>query len=56
MNTKDYTNANKEAWNEVVPKHQKANKNRLDRAFSKPGHIVQSDENLLSTFNILEQD
>lgn len=42
-----YTNANRLAWNEVMPRHQKAVKNKWDRAFSKPGFTcikgVESD-------------
>ena len=42
-----YTDQNREAWNEAMPKHQAASKERLDQLFSKPGYIYQEDENLL---------
>lgn len=44
---KFYTNQNREAWNEVMPKHQAAAKEKLDQLFVKPGYICQTDENLL---------
>ncbi len=48
---KKYTSANKDAWNEVVPRHQVASKEKLDRAFEKAGFIIQSDEELLDIFD-----
>lgn len=44
---KKYTEHNREAWNEVMPKHQAKAKERLDQLFSKPGYICQTDQNLL---------
>jgi ubiquinone/menaquinone biosynthesis C-methylase UbiE len=44
---KFYTNQNREAWNEVMPKHQVAAKERLDRLFSRPGYICIEDQNFL---------
>jgi hypothetical protein len=35
---KYYTNQNREAWNEVMPKHQAASKERLDQLFCQPGY------------------
>lgn len=37
---KKYTEANRLAWNEVIPRHQKANQNKWDNAFSIPGFVV----------------
>ena len=51
MNLKEFTEANKEAWNEVMPKHQKAVKLKLDKLFSQPGYIIQSDSQVLDIFN-----
>jgi ubiquinone/menaquinone biosynthesis C-methylase UbiE len=36
---KKYTEANREAWNEVMPKHQKAAREKWDIAFQKPGFV-----------------
>lgn len=54
MSIKEYTNANREAWNEVIPKHQNARKEKLDKSFLKPGFIIQEDEQLLDLFNKIE--
>ena len=43
---KYYTNRNRDAWNEVMPKHQAASKERLDQLFSEPGYIYQKDDDL----------
>ncbi len=37
-NRKKYTEANRQAWNEVTPYHQKANKERLYHLFAQPGY------------------
>jgi ubiquinone/menaquinone biosynthesis C-methylase UbiE len=37
---KKYTEANRAAWNEVTPMHQKAAKEKWDQAFMQPGYIV----------------
>lgn len=47
---KEYTKQNREAWNEVMPKHQAASKEKLDQLFSNPGYICQKDKNLLQVF------
>jgi 2-polyprenyl-3-methyl-5-hydroxy-6-metoxy-1,4-benzoquinol methylase len=47
MNIKDYTGANRDAWNEVVPLHQKNSKERLDAFFMKPGAVIQTDPDVL---------
>ncbi len=47
MKLEEYTAANKDAWNEVVPKHQAARKEHLDKAFSQKGYIDQQDKQLL---------
>lgn len=52
MKLEEYTAANKEAWNEVVPKHQVARKEHLDKAFSQKGYIDQQDKQLLA---VIEQ-
>jgi ubiquinone/menaquinone biosynthesis C-methylase UbiE len=36
---KKYTEANREAWNEVMPLHQKAAQEKLDQSFMQPGYI-----------------
>jgi len=51
MDIKQYTNANKAAWNEAIPKHQKARKQELDTLFAQPGYIEQTDEDLLKIFD-----
>lgn len=51
---KYYTNQNREAWNEVTPKHQAVVKERLDQLFSKPGYIYQKDENLLQVLKKID--
>lgn len=47
MDIKDYPNANRDAWNEVAPLHQKNSKERLDAFFAKPGAIIQTDPDVL---------
>ncbi len=54
MKLKEITNANKEAWDEVMPKHQKARKSDLDVLFSQPGYIVQTDKQVLSIFDKIQ--
>jgi SAM-dependent methyltransferase len=44
---KKYTESNKDAWNEVMPLHQKAAKERWDNAFMQPGFMCL-DENELN--------
>jgi Methyltransferase domain. len=44
---KFYTHQNREAWNEVMPKHQAAAKGKLDQWFSSPGYVCIEDENFL---------
>lgn len=51
MDIKKYTNANKLAWEQVMPKHQKSSKERLDNLFSTPGYTVQDDKDLLNIFS-----
>ncbi len=48
---KKYTEANRDAWNEVASKHQAVTKEDLDNCFSKPGYIIQEDEELLTVFD-----
>jgi SAM-dependent methyltransferase len=43
---KKYTEANREAWNETMPKHQAAAKEELDKCFSQAGYIDQEEEEL----------
>lgn len=40
---KEYTEANRAAWNEVIPLHQNAAKGKWDDAFKKPGYVCMSD-------------
>ena len=37
---KRYTEANREAWNEVMPLHQRAAKEKWDESFSRPGFVA----------------
>jgi len=47
-----FTQKNREAWNEVMPRHQKAAKQKLDQNFSIPGYSCINDHNFLQ---ILEE-
>jgi ubiquinone/menaquinone biosynthesis C-methylase UbiE len=51
---KKYTEANREAWNEVMPMHQKAAKERWDKAFLQPGFVglAQKEVDLLNKIGI----
>ncbi len=40
---KKYTEANRDAWNEVMPRHQKAARERWDNAFMQPGFVCMGD-------------
>jgi len=40
---KIYTEANRKAWNQTMPKHQKVMREEWDKRFSKPGYICQKD-------------
>ncbi|HJO91787.1 MAG TPA: class I SAM-dependent methyltransferase [Victivallales bacterium] len=51
---KKYTNANREAWNQVMPKHQAAAKTNLDKKFSKKGFTYQKAEELLEVFKRID--
>jgi len=51
MELKEYTRANREAWNEVMPKHQKVNKVDLDTFFARPGFVIQTDKDVLRMFD-----
>ncbi len=53
MKISDYTKANRDAWNEVMPKHQAAFQKTLDNWFSTPGFIFQYSKELLEIFNNL---
>jgi SAM-dependent methyltransferase len=43
---KEYTEANRDAWNEVMPRHQKAARERWDSAFMQPGFVCMGDVEL----------
>jgi SAM-dependent methyltransferase len=43
LQRKQYTEANREAWNEVMPFHQKAAREKWDLAFSQPGYSCLDD-------------
>jgi len=43
---KKYTEANRNAWNEVMPKHQKVEKKKWDDAFMKPGYVCLSEKEI----------
>lgn len=45
-NLKKFTEANRLAWNEAIPYHQKANGNKWDDAFSVPGFVAMTDVEL----------
>jgi len=56
---KFYTSQNKEAWNEVVPKHQAVSKEKLDQLFSRSGYVDIMDEiflNELKKINVAGKD
>jgi len=40
MDIKKYTEANREAWNEVIPIHQKSHSRNLKHEFTKKGYSV----------------
>ena len=40
---KKYTEANREAWNEVMPRHQAAAREKWDNAFMQPGFVCLDD-------------
>lgn len=46
MDLKSYTRANREAWNEAMPRHQKANGDKWDKAFSQSGYSVIKEPEL----------
>ena len=43
---KKYTEANRAAWNEVTPKHQRAAKVKWDKVFMQPGFVVMRAEDV----------
>jgi ubiquinone/menaquinone biosynthesis C-methylase UbiE len=43
---KKYTEANRAAWNEVMPRHQQAAKEKWDQAFLQPGFVRLNDDEL----------
>jgi len=43
---KKFTEANREAWNEVMPMHQKAASDRWDNAFKQPGYVCLGETEL----------
>lgn len=44
-NVKDYTESNRKAWNQIMPAHQKVNREKLDRAFKDSTYtIIKSPE------------
>ncbi|MCD4669367.1 MAG: class I SAM-dependent methyltransferase [Actinomycetia bacterium] len=51
-NIKKFTNANRLAWNEVMPKHQQANGDKWDSLFSKKGFSVLSENESKQLKNI----
>ncbi len=46
METKKYTEANRKAWNQAMPKHRKVMDNKWDKMFSNPDFIFQKNEEL----------
>ena len=51
---KTYTEANRLAWNETMPHHQKANGTKWDNAFSAPGFVALSsrEQELLKSIGV----
>ncbi|NQV41216.1 MAG: class I SAM-dependent methyltransferase [Candidatus Marinimicrobia bacterium] len=51
---KKFTQANREAWNEAMPHHQKANAGKWDKAFETPGFSVinEPELSLINSLNI----
>ncbi|MCP4322911.1 MAG: class I SAM-dependent methyltransferase [Alteromonadales bacterium] len=47
---KKYTEANRQAWNKVMPAHQSAQQATLDRSFANPGYVIQEAPELLNAF------
>ena len=45
-NIKQYTEANRKAWNQAMPKHRKAMNEKWDEMFTNPNFIFQKDEEL----------
>ncbi|MBN1982491.1 MAG: class I SAM-dependent methyltransferase [Chitinivibrionales bacterium] len=43
---KKYTEANRDAWNEVTPLHQKTQREKLDRLFTEPGAICLDEDSI----------
>ena len=39
---KQYTQANRAAWNEAMPRHREANGSKWDDAFSRPGFVAMT--------------
>jgi len=54
---KKYTAANREAWNEAMPRHQKSNGDKWDKVFSSPGFsvITEPELSLIQALNIQGQ-
>jgi SAM-dependent methyltransferase len=53
-----YTEANRLAWNEAMPRHQIVRKEYWDQQFSTPGYVVQKDPelSLLSSLPVAGKD
>ena len=54
---KKYTQANRAAWNEAMPHHQKSNGDKWDKVFSSPGFsvITEPELSLIQSLNIQDQ-
>ncbi len=46
MKTKKYTEANRKAWNQVMPYHKKVMDEKWDALFTNPDFIFQKDQEL----------
>ena len=57
-NLKTYTESNRIAWNEVMPRHQQAAKAKWDQAFSQLGYacIDRSEQDALTRIGIVGKD
>jgi len=51
---KKYTEMNRVAWNQVMPKHQAVKKEELDKCFSQPGYIDQEEEEFFTVLNQID--
>jgi 2-polyprenyl-3-methyl-5-hydroxy-6-metoxy-1,4-benzoquinol methylase len=51
---KHYTETNRQAWNEAMPKHQAVIKDTLDKQFSSSGFIYQKEKEILQVLHNID--